>query len=260
MTMGQVVQVADDGRDEHRPDVGGEGEVEGLKALAQPGPDPHGDEEDDQVLEKDIGFLVLAGGRRFLGLGELVFDDLVGAGDGTFARMGVGLRSLWRSIRQRPDRAADQPAADDPEHGRGHGDRRRPVDPGLFEQRREGQAGRRPAGQGHRTRQDAEQGLKAEGQGDRRAEEVLEDGRDGGDDEEQEDLGAADLEERKAGPEADRGEKGDHQRIAERRVEREQGHVEMAGDEDGEGDEQARRRPGAGMLYRDRGRIQRQRP
>ena len=42
-----VIQVADHGRDEHGPDVGGKSEVERLEALAQPGADPHGDEEDD---------------------------------------------------------------------------------------------------------------------------------------------------------------------------------------------------------------------
>ena len=121
--MGQIVQVADDGRDEHGADVGGQGEVQGLKALAEPGPDPHRDQQDDQVLEQDIRFPVLAGRRRFLRLGDLGFDDFVGARGGSRAGVDFGFAELVPVDEKCSDRAADQAAADDPEHRRGHGDR-----------------------------------------------------------------------------------------------------------------------------------------
>ena len=87
----------------------------------------------------------------------------------------------------------------------------------------------------------------------------LKDGRDRRDDEEKEDLGASDLEEPEAGPKTDRREKGDHERITQRRVKSEQAQVEMSGDENGEGDDQA---PNDGRrdVITERGLIQRQRP
>jgi len=54
-----------------------------------------------------------------------------------------------------------------------------------------------------------------------------------------EDLGPPDLEEFKAGPEPDRREEGDHEGIAQRRVECKRGQAVTAGDENREGDDQA---------------------
>jgi len=138
-----------------------------------------------------------------------------------------------------PERTAHQPSQGDPEHGRRHGDRGRTRNARLFEQGRESQSGRRTPGQGHRSGEDPEERLEPEGKGDQRAHDVLKDGGDRRNDEEHEDLGPADLEEPEAGGESDRREKGDHQRIAQGRIEPEESHIVPAGDEDGESDDQA---------------------
>ena len=82
---GQVVEVPEQGRREHRPDIGRQGEVEQREEAAQPGARPHGGQNDDRVLEQDIGALVLVLRGRGGDLGHLLLDDLLG-------RLRLGLR------------------------------------------------------------------------------------------------------------------------------------------------------------------------
>src|SRR4030065_320095 len=94
-----------------------------------------------------------------------------------------------------------------------------PADAGLLEQGGEGQPGGRPPGQGDGPAQDAENGGKSEGKGDQDPDDILKNGENGTDEKEHRDLGSAGLEQGNARPEADRGEDGDHQGVAECRIE-----------------------------------------
>jgi hypothetical protein len=81
--------------------------------------------------------------------------------------------------------------------------------------------------------------VKAKENGQRCAEPVLKNGEDRRNEEKEQDLGSAHLEKGERSSETDRGEEGDHQRIAKRDIELKKDYPVLPSDEDDQRDQQA---------------------
>ena len=134
-------------------------------------------------------------------------------------RAGPGNYDVAALQQQCRKRSTDEPATDDTGHRGGDGDRRRAGDARLLEERRKGEAGRRAAGERDRAGEDTEERLLSERQGHGGADDVLQDGDRGREDEEAQDERAAEPEELVAGTESDGGEEGVLKRRLQGRVE-----------------------------------------
>ena len=117
------------------------------------------------------------------------------------------------------DRPAHHAAGDNADHRRGDGERGGAGNAGVLEERSERQAGRRTAGQRHRSGEHAHQRMLAKAPRDRDADDVLQRGDDQCNDEKQQHQRPAALEQRQAGRKSDRREERVLQRHLQRRVE-----------------------------------------
>ena len=210
----RVVHVANDRRDDHRADVRRQPPAHGLEPCAHPHAGADRDQQHHEVLEETVGFDVLAGRRRRDRIGHLPLRQRLERAAGARRQDG-----RMAAEQERRDRAAHQPARHDAGHRRRHGERFRAGNPRLLEERRERDAGRRPAGQRHRPGENAHQRMFAEQPGHAAADDVLQQGGDRGDDHHDEHERTATREHAKAGAEADRREERVLQRHLQRGVE-----------------------------------------
>ena len=169
---GRVVEIAQDRCGQHRADVRGQCEPGSGEGIRQPRPAPHRREDQHEGLQEPVGLDVFTRRRCRSRLCEPVFHDV--------RRHGAARRAVARARRsadalheQRADGSTDHSTGDDPDHRGRHGECRRAGHPGLFEERREGQAGRRPACQRDRPGQHAHERVLAEQPGRSSANDVL---------------------------------------------------------------------------------------
>jgi hypothetical protein len=107
---------------------------------------------------------------------------------------------------KRADRSTNHATGDNANHRGRNRQRRRAGDACLFEERREGEAGRRSTGQRDRAGEDAHQGVLPKRPGNRAADHVLEHRHDRGNHEEADNERSAASEQRYACGESDRRE------------------------------------------------------